>query len=153
MNVGKHSPKRTFRILVVENDSSFYETLLDILSKCLVLFPSLKFDVGRASAHDEFEEPNMQEYDLVFIEDNALMDVKKQEKTTDFVLLLNGYFFKKHAPQIKKMISKKSLNLYEHISLTNYSYDLIKALVLDFIKSKIRWSKERKTPNSNLLSY
>jgi len=153
MSVKTHSPKRIFKILVVENESSFYEMLLSILSSCMKIFPFLKFDVGRASTRDDYGEPDMKGYDLVFIEDNALLDLKKQKESIDFVLLLNGNFFRKHATQIKKMITKKSLNLYEHISLTNYSYDLIKALVLDFIKSKIKWSKERKTPNSGLLSY
>lgn len=154
MTIKTHSSKKIFKILVVENESSFYEMLLDILSSCLGLFPFIKFDVARASTNDDFGEPDdMKEYDLVFIEDNALMDLKKQKEDIDFVLLLNGYFFKRYGTQIKKMITKKSLNLYEHISLTNYSYELIKALVLDFIKSKIRWSKERKTPNSGLLSY
>lgn len=153
MNVRSHSTKRLFKILVIENDSSFYEVLLDILYTSRNVFPSVKFNVGRASTNDDFEEPDMQDYNLIFIEDQALMNVKKQKVTTDFVLLLNGYFFKEHAKQFKKIISKKSLNLYEHISLTNYSFDLIKLLVVDFIKSKLKCSKERKTPNSSSLSY
>ena len=153
MNEKKHNQKKIFKILVVENDPSFYEILVEIISGCLELFPFLKFDVGRASTNDEYGTPDMRDYDLVFIEDNALNDLKKQETTIAFVLLLNSYFFKQHATQIKKMISKKSLNLYEHISLTNYPFDLMKLLVVDFIKNKIKWSTERKTPNSRLLSY
>lgn len=153
MGVKTHSLKRIFKILVIENESSFYEMLLSILSSCTNIFPFLKFDVGRASTRDDFGEPDMKGYDLVFIEDNALLELKKQKEEIDFILLLNGYFFKTHARQIKKMITKKSLNLYEHISLTNYSYDLIRVLVIDFIKSKIKWPNVRKTPNSNLLFY
>ena len=136
MNSKSHNQKEIFKILVIENDSTFYETLLEILSSCLDSFPLLKFKIEKASTHEDLEEPDMKAYDLVFIEDNALMQMKKQKETVDFVLLLNGQFFEHYATRIKKIITKKSLNLYEHISLTNYSFELVKVLVVDFIKAK-----------------
>ena len=142
-----HSSKQIFSILVVEKDSGFFDTLMAILSGSMKIFPSIKFDVERRNVmEEETREPALdtKEYDLVFIEDEALSNVKKSDRLIDFVLLMHGQFFEKYATQIKKIITKKSLNLYEHISLTNYSFDLTRVLVIDFIKGKLNVRKKEK---------
>lgn len=136
MTTKSHIPNGIFKILVIENESTFYDILNDILQHCVLVFPFLKFVVLDKNALGPDDESQLRQYDLVFIEDRALLNIEKQSALTDFVLLLNGYFFRDHAVQLKKIIHENSLNLYEHISLTNYTFDLMKLLVVDFIKAK-----------------
>lgn len=137
MSTKSHIPTGIFKILVIENEPSFYNILNDILQHCIVAFPFLKFMVYDKSAINPEDEAQLKRFDLIFIEDNALSDIKKQSTLTDFVLLIHGYSFKDHGQQLKEIIHKNSLNLYEHISLTNYTFDLMKVLVVDFIKAKV----------------
>lgn len=129
--------KVVFRILVIENDSRFQETLQAVLDNCGMLFPHLDFELyGIRSDNHWVGNYLFNRYDLVFIEDKALTEIAEPGLISEFILLLNTFFFWSHAQQIKQIIHENSLNLYEHISLTNYSFNLVKLLVIDFIKEK-----------------
>lgn len=137
MKTKTHIEKVGFRILVIENDSKFHETLRAVLDNCEELFPELNFELFHIQSSNKLTETMLlKNFDLIFIEDKALLHIEEPGIITDFVLLLNTLFFTEHACQIKQIIHKNSLNLYEHISLTNYSFNLVKLLVIDFIREK-----------------
>lgn len=132
----------TFNLLVAERNSHFAKQLKNVINECWVPFPDIDFKIDITNDPNNFKLDEMYNKHLVFIEDEFLLNVPKQDivKTKakkDIVLLIDGHFTGEEAFKIKQAIDENSLNLAGHISLTNYSFNLVKMLVIDFIKSKV----------------
>ena len=138
----KQNKKPVFNLLVAQKDQNFKSQLDYVIRECETLFPHIDFKIEVDKKPEAFNLKKLDNKELVFIEDGFLLNIPKQKVERpdikqDVVLLLDGHFIGDEAFKLKEAIHENSLNLTGHISLTNYPYNLIKLLVVDFIKSKL----------------
>jgi hypothetical protein len=132
--------KEVFRIVVAEEDSVFVELLSNIIDHIQTLFPALVFAIQKISDINEIYDS--QRMELIFLEDRFLLNTtglsqRRVAEEVEMILLLNNQFFSENSRKIKQAINENSLNLTEHISLTNHPISLIKLLIIDSIKAKL----------------
>lgn len=140
--------KHKLNIVVAQKDQKFTRSLKEILTGLKKEQPLFETDVKHISNVNEFNKRSTKNTSIVFIEDRFLLELgtkAKRQLNLDIVLLFDGHFVGIEAFEIKKIIQENSLNLVGHISLTNYPYDLIRLLVMDFIKVKFYESQKQNT--------
>lgn len=139
-----NEPKENvFYILVAEKKEIFLHQLRFILNSYQPFFQDTSFKIIGLNDIHKFNAHTLKHIQLVFLEDEFLLEIPKDltlkmTKNIDVVLLMYDNFNSQALLQIKKFIDKNSLNLCGHISLTNYTFNLIKLLVADFIKAKLQ---------------
>lgn len=134
---------KTFNLFIAEKGNSFAIQLKNIIRDCEIQFSGLDFKTTVINDPTHFKIDDLKEMKLVFIEDAFLLELSKHVITIpkikqDAILLLDGHFIGEEAFKIKQLITENSLNLTGHISLTNYPFNLVKLLVIDFIKLKLK---------------
>lgn len=132
---------KLFNLFIAEKGTSFTMQLKNVIRDCEILLPEFYFKTTVLNNPEKFNLTDLKMMDLVFIEDAFLLELSKPINTNsnitqDIILLLDGHFVGEEAVKIKQVITENSLNLTGHISLTNYPFNLVKLLVIDFIKSK-----------------
>lgn len=135
--------ERKFNILVAEKKQIFAQQLRYIVSTYKPIFPGINFKIKIIKDPLKFSFSSLNNIQITFIEDDFVLDIStfsspKLNTKKDVVLLIYDSFSNNTLLEIKKFIDKNSLNLCGHISLTNYTFNLIKLLVTDFIKVKLQ---------------
>ncbi len=141
MKADRKNATNVFNVLVAETESNFFSDFKSIASECCEIFPGIIFNPIRVTDVNDFNINHLQKHDLSFIEDEFLLGVSfllKPQKETDIVLLVNSHIIAEHAHRIKDVLTENSLNLTEHISVSNYNFNLKKIVVIDLVKSKLQ---------------
>lgn len=135
--------ENVFYILVAEKKNIFINQLHFILNSYKPFFQEITFKIIGINDVHKFNHHSLKHIQLIFLEDEFLLEIPKDQilkldKNIDVVLLMYDSFNSQTLLEIKRFIDKNSLNLCGHISLTNYTFNLIKLLVADFIKAKLQ---------------
>ena len=137
--------QKGFNILITSKKKDFQTLLTNILSHEPLLFPDVDFTIEHLVHPIMLHGVELANFDLVFMEDVFLIELHEENKRLKtnpidrpVILLLNSDFTGTNIQGLKKAIDRNLLNLTGHISLANYTFDLIRLLLIDFIKNRLR---------------